>query len=272
MFATGDKTMAIYDYLISYGQFDSLVSFNGQLKDYLNIYANEKNRKLLEMMLEENENLYVYTNFGLKFNMALIANKQIGYKDAKKIDDNSLKVPYIIYWKNEDLQRALVINTNSYIEAKGMFFSLTEVDNYFEDDKNDLIAVYLNQDNRDEVIEVFKEMLNGKHATVSIQRKLDNKYINDVDLMKEQCIKISQDIFEETIETILPLESGERKPYIDKAIARAFILKKALYVRYMSNKHLLNERHFGKVSQQRIFAKSYISEIPIVPYFKLFNM
>ena len=264
--------MAIYDYLISYGQFDSLVSFNGRLKEYLNIYANDKNRELLEMMLKENENLYVYTNFGLKFNMALIANKQIGYKDAGKIDDHSLKVPYIIYWENENFQRALVINTNSYIEAKGMFFSLTEVDNYFENDKNDLVAVYLNQDNESEVIEVFKEMLVGKQSLVSIQKRLDNKYISDVDLMKEQCKKISQDVFNKAIETILPLESSERKSYIDEAIARAFIIKKALYVRYMSNRHLLNERHFGKVSQQRAFAKSYISEIPIVPYFKLFFM
>ncbi|MGI6607473.1 MAG: hypothetical protein ACOX1F_00635 [Erysipelotrichaceae bacterium] len=264
--------MAIYDLLDSYGQFDSLAGFNGPVKEYLNIYPEDKNKDLFEMMLEENDNLYIYTNFGLKFNLALIANKKIGYKDASKITDHCLKVPYIIYWKENEVQRAMIINLSSYIEAKGMFFCLTEPDNYFEKDKNDLVAIYLNQENKEEIVDTLKTMLTGDIPMFAVQKNLDSKYISDVDLMKEQCIKICQSIFDETVKTILPLESDDRKPYIDKTVARVFIIKKALYVRYMSNKNILDERHFGQVAQQRAFAKSYVTELPIIPYFRLFNM
>ncbi len=264
--------MAIYDLLSSYGCFDSLAGFNGLLADYLKIYPEDKNREVFERMLQENENICVYTNFGLKFNLALIANKKIGYKDAGKIEDNTLKVPYIIYWKEKDNQRALIINQYNYIEAKGMFFSLTETDNYFENDKNDLITIHLNSENSNEVIATFKNMLSADKTLSAIQKDLDSKYISDVDLMKEQCTEICKNIFDETIKTILPLQPDDRKEFIDETVARIFIIKKALYVRYMSNKYLLKERHSGNPSQQRAFAKSYISELPIVPYFKLFNM
>ncbi|MGI6510347.1 MAG: hypothetical protein ACOX1L_07250 [Erysipelotrichaceae bacterium] len=264
--------MAIYDFLNSYGQFDSLASFNGLLEDYLKIYPEEKNREVFEKMLLENKELSVYTNYGLKFNLALITNKKIGYKDAGKINDNTLKVPYIIYWKQKDNQRALIINQNNYIEAKGMFFSLTETDNYFEDHKDDLISIHLTDESSDEVIDIFKNMSAKKDSLLTIQKNLDSKYISDVDLMKEQCVKICQNIFDETIKIISPLSKDDRKAYIDEAVARVFVVKKALYVRYMSNKHLLIERHFSNPSQQRAFAKSYVNELPIIPYFKLFNM
>ncbi len=264
--------MAIYDFLSSYGQFDSLASFNGPLKDYLRLYPNDSNSLVFERLLKENQEIFVYTNFGLKFNLALIANKQIGYKDASKIDDHSLKVPYIIYWKDKENQKAMIINEHNYIEAKGMFFSLTEVDNYFENHKNDLLVIHLTTENDSEVVTTFKNMLNEKKSIVSIQRNLDRKYISDVDLMKDECNKICQNIFDETIKKIEPLESNARKEFIDEAVARVFIIKKALYVRYMSNKHLLKERHFSSLPQQRIFAKSYVRELPIVPYYKLFNM
>ncbi|HPW52814.1 MAG TPA: hypothetical protein PLI19_01210 [Erysipelotrichaceae bacterium] len=264
--------MAIYDVLSSYGQFDSLVSFNGPVEDYLKIYPADENRELFKMMLKQNRQIRVYTNFGLKFNLALIANKKIGYKDVGKIDEYCLKVPYIIYWKEENIQRALVISLNSYIEAKGIYYCLTEVDNYFENDKNDLVTIHLSQKNSSEVIETFSSMLAENQTALAIQKNLDSKYISDVDLMKEQCIGICQHIFDETIKTIRPLEPKQRKPYIDETVARVFIIKKALYVKYMTSKYFLNERHCGNVSQQRAFAKSYISELPIIPYFKLYNI
>ena len=40
----------------------------------------------------------------------------------------------------------------------------------------------------------------------------------------------------------------------------------------MSNKHLLNKRHFGKQSLQRAFGKSYVNELPTVSYYRLLNM
>ena len=51
--------------------------------------------------------------------------------------------------------------------------------------------------------------------------------------MKDDCINISQQIFDRAIKIILPLECDDRKPYIEEAVARAFIIKKALYVRYV---------------------------------------
>jgi|BioPla2DNA2_1021312.scaffolds.fasta_scaffold00009_114 hypothetical protein len=272
MIDQGEHVMAIYNVLSSYGLFDSLASFNGLVKDYLRIYPEDENKELFELMLSEKEDIYVYTNFGLKFNLALIVNKKIGYKDAGKIDDNVLKVPYIIYWKNENVQKAMIISFNNYIEAKGIFYCLTEVDNYFENDKNDLITIHLTDENKDEVFKVFKSMLDEKKSLSAIQKTLDRKYINDVDLMKDDCINISQQIFDRAIKIILPLECDDRKPYIEEAVARAFIIKKALYVRYMSNKHLLNKRHFGKQSLQRAFGKSYVNELPTVSYYRLLNM
>ena len=84
------------------------------------------------------------------------------------------------------------------------------------------------------------------------------------------------DIAKETIEkaqnNLLKIQQQERQPLIDNTIMELFLLKKALYVKYMANQKILQDRHSGNTKEQRVFAKSYIDEIPFISYYTLWNL
>ena len=88
--------------------------------------------------------------------------------------------------------------------------------------------------------------------------------------MKEKCIELSRQVFDEA--SARAVETEDRTPIIYDAILRAFLIKKALYVHYMMSKELLSTRHEGDVKKQRQFAKAYTDEIPIISLSALWRL
>ena len=96
-------------------------------------------------MVNINDSICLYKNHELKVNSELIANKKIGYRDFAKIPEGFYKIPYILYWQIGEVERALIINTNNYVEARGVYYCLTEADNMLAEDKGDIVVYYLNK-------------------------------------------------------------------------------------------------------------------------------
>ena len=106
----------------------------------------------------------------------------------------------------------------------------------------------------------------------SQQRYLDNRYISDPETMKDKCITLAKETIEKAQNNLLKIQQQERQPLIDNTIIELFLLKKALYVKYMANQKILQDRHSGNTKEQRVFAKSYIDEIPFISYYTLWNL
>lgn len=260
--------MAVFDLLsnTAKGYF-----FNGLLTDFIEEDEQfEQYHTLLGELAEMAEDVRVCTDLPIVINHRTISNQIIRYKDSYKLPEGYLRVPMIIYWKREELERAIVLLTTSYIEAKGCYYCMTEPETMFSECRNDMIAMCLKEEYTTDIKKAFAEMNGGTRAVGAIQRYYDHRYLNSVDDMKEECIALSKQVFDEASEKVL--ETEERTPIIYDAILRAFLIKKALYVHYMMSKELLTTRHEGDVKKQRQFAKAYTDEVPIVSLSALWRL
>ena len=263
--------MGIYKLLEDYGEVDYSAYYNGPLTDYVNSH-DDCFAGVFKRVLEITQEVNLYRNFELTLNHELLSNKKIGYRDVAKIPTNTVKVPYIIYFKNGEREKAIVLSDKSYIESRGIYYCLTEPENTFEQERADIVAAYISNENADEIVKLFEEMYNNTNSCGFLQRKLDARYMNDVEEMKSDCIAIAHESFEKAVSEIDAIEDKDKKAeVIYQVVGKAFILKKALYVRYMTNKHLLNDRHGGNIVEQRKFAKAYADEVEIIPYYELWN-
>ncbi len=262
--------MDVYDFLSGYGIFDTKSHYNGSLMGYVGAHQSQLN-ELFNEMLQINSEVQVYVNFELKIMHELISNKKIGYRDIVKVPEAYCTVPYLLYWKKGEHSQCMLINTDSYIEARGMYYCLSEPGNLFEPYKFDVLAVFADGTNNVEVIKTFTILQSEKGVNATVQRRLDDWNIADTDEMHDKCIKISDKMFNQVKESITGMFAIERTPYVYQVVVRAFLLKKALNVRYMSNKKLLADRHSGNVLEQRRFAKAYIDDIYIIPFYSLWN-
>lgn len=262
--------MEIYDFLSEFGSFHTACSFNGSLMSYVETH-DVLLKGLFQQMLEINEEVRVYENFQLKILHELISNKKIGYRDIVKVPQENCTIPYLLYWKKGEHSQCMLINTNSYVEARGMYYCLTEPGNVLEPYKYQILALCANGNNNNEVLKTFSILQNEKTVNAMIQRRLDDWNMADVDLMHERCVETAEKMFARVKEEIEGKPSKERAPFVYEVVIRAFLLKKALYVRYMSNKVILNDRHSGNNVEQRRFAKAYIDDIRIIPFYSLWN-
>lgn len=249
--------------------------FNGYLRDYLESYEfkAEEFRPFFEEVLKKDEEVRICADLPLEINSTVIANQIIRYKDAFKIPARYTLIPYVLYWKKEETQRALLLATTSYIEAKGMYYLLTEPvnepKNIFDGCRNEIVAGCLTNENAEDILKVFEQMQDGSMTVGKIQRACDRKNITDVDEMKEKCIALTKKIFEEALNVLPDLE--DKGDVIYTTVSRVFLIKKALYVQYMMAKDILSTRHEGDVKKQRQFAKAYVDEVPIVSYSELWR-
>ena len=235
--------------------------FNGSLAEYLN-GGNTEYETLFREFLETEPELQICINLPIDISTKAISNQIIRYKDAFKLPSQTITVPAILYWRKDDQERAIMFSTNNYIEAKGLYYCLTEPDLEYGQTRNEILAMCLKEEYASDIRQAFTNMYEGKRSIGAIQRSLDRKYVNNVDEMKEKAIELAKSIFDEAQEKLVDME--DRSELINETIARAFIIKKALYVQYMMSKELLNNRHEGDVKKQRQFAKAYSDEVPIV--------
>lgn len=260
--------MAVYEFLSGKAQG---YFFNGLLADFLD--KDEQFEQYHSFLAEIDgmaEDVRVCADLPVKINHRTISNQIIRYKDSFKLPEGYLRVPLIIYWKREELERAIVLLTTTYIEAKGCYYCMTEPDSAFSECRNDMIAMCLQDSSLADIKKAFAEMDGGTRAVGAIQRYYDHRYLGNVDDMKEKCIELSRQVFDEA--SARAVETEDRTPIIYDAILRAFLIKKALYVHYMMSKELLSTRHEGDVKKQRQFAKAYTDEIPIVSLSALWRL
>ena len=164
--------MAIYDILNNIkdrrAAQDSIAYFNGFLEDYLSLIELSSSNnsldvksddiELLKKVFDHDNNLKIIVDLGLNINKKAVANQIIRYKDAYKLPDYSIKVPYIIYTENEDIQRAMILcigDKEAYINAKALYYVISEPENEYEGTRNEIIAANLSQDSLENVMKAF---------------------------------------------------------------------------------------------------------------------
>lgn len=272
--------MAIYKALFEAGTSHTPGSatgcaFNGELKDYLGVEGHPYQQfdQLFKDLAELNEKMRICVKLPLEINHKVIANQIIRYKDAFKLPERYVKVPFIFYWQQEDgSDRAILISLTDYIEAKGLYFCLTEPQNEYEGSRNEVLAAYLSNDNSIDIINAYRDIACGKRTIGSVQRHFDSRYLESVDEMKEKCIALAQQLFDDAISQLKQLEVDKRSELIYQTVSRCFLIKKAMYVQYMMSKEILNSRHEGDSRKQRQFAKAYADEVPIISYSELWRV
>jgi len=238
--------------------------YNGPLSDYIESSVNSyaQYNSFFEELKGIAEDVRVCAELPIKINHQTISNQIIRYRDAFKLPEDSLRIPLILYWKKGEAEKAILLSTTTYIEAKGYYYCLTEPNTAFSDARNEVLALVLNENSLGDIKQAFDNLYNDKRATGAVQRSLDRKYLVDVDEMKEQCVELAKNYFDSAIEQLYDMD--EKSDLINATIGKVFLIKKALYVQYMMSKDILTTRHEGEVKKQRQFAKAYADEIPIV--------
>jgi|GEM_PF-154582 len=271
--------MAIYKVLSELGDQRSSTStdkcsFNGALEDFVAMdgHAFAQYDQMFKDLVDLNKDMHICLGLPLDINRKVVANQIIRYKDAFKLPEHYLRVPLVLYWQQGNDERAILISDSDYIEAKGLYYCLTEPQNEFEGSRNEVLAMYLTPDDTMDIINAYNDMAAGKKSIGSIQRVYDRKYLDSVDEMKEKCIALSKQTFDDAIAKLKDMEVEERSEIIHKTVAKCFLIKKALYVQYMMAKDLLLNRHEGDTRKQRQFAKAYTDEVPIVSYSELWRV
>lgn len=246
--------------------------YNGSLSEYIESAANrfEEFNDLFEELLADEPELQVCVDLPVSISTKAISNQIIRYKDAFKLPEETITVPMIIYWSKDDADKAIMFSQTNYIEAKGLYYCLTEPDLEFGQTRNEILTMCLKEEYAADIRQAFKNFHEGRKAAGALQRMLDHRYVSNVDEMKEAAISLAKEIFDEAQQQVVDLE--DRTSLINNTIARAFLIKKALYVQYMMSKDLLTTRHEGDVKKQRQFAKAYSDEVPIVSLSTLWRL
>lgn len=143
--------MAIYDILTTHkDQRDGgdICSFNGYLEDYLGMIEEDETKtreaEAFRFLHGLDENLRICTDLHLNINRDAIANQIIRYKDAFKMPDGEICVPYIVYGKDDGGQRASIIlfgGREDYVFAKAYYYVISEPDNMYEGTRNEIVSM-----------------------------------------------------------------------------------------------------------------------------------
>ena len=235
-----------------------LCFFNGYLEDYLNDYSGvETHKELFEKLLETDHGLKIIVRLAIPVLNDAISNAIIRYKDITKYS-NALTVPYIVYGKKEEAQKAVILTDEGYLYAKGLYYVLTEPGSEFRDFNNDIVAVDMEDDAV--VLEVFNELYGRRGG--QIQRATDRKYFSGYDDAFSKAVELADKLGEDV--GAKADEAEDKEAFIKDRVGKWFLLKKFVYVQYMMEKDLLNTRHGGNVKAQRNKAKENADAIRFV--------
>lgn len=247
--------------------------FNGYVEDYLSVIGEDDPRyELFQSIFNLDENARVCINYRFDINQNAISNQIIRYKDAGKLPKHYLVLPVILYSHGQS-DFAYVLNQasgpNDYLYAKGRYYCLTEQYGLFEEFRNDVLTDIL-LDN-DHIVETYTTLLDGNKRIGALQRELDRKVFNSF----EECSELAMNLAGERRELILSSfaeNSTNRAPMIYESIEYWFLLKKCLYVQYMSNKQILNEVNQGNLKLQRQSAKHVVDQVPFIPFSEMWRI
>lgn len=253
--------MGVYDLLISKEDArkgSPLCEFNGFLEDYLQLVpADCADRPFLESLFAIDNDLKVVVNLRMGISKESISNQIIRYKDVFKLANRAVIIPYVIYAKHDDHQKALIIVDDDYIYAKGMYYSLTEPGSEFQAVKNDIVALTKEED---KIKEIYPKLFSSRAG--QLQRELDHKYFSDYQSSLEHAKELSQGIHDNLQANLK--NSDDKEELIRLAISHWFLIKKFIYVQCMVDKDLLQKNFNGNVKAQRNHAKQNADAIRFI--------
>lgn len=240
--------------------------FNGYLKDYIQTLDDGVVKKLLDSVLAIRNDLKIIVGLNAYISKESISNAVIRYKDIFKLENKAVVVPYLIYGKDGEMERAVLLSDEHYIYAKGMYYALTEVGAALESGRNDCIAMVLTEG--EDFLNVFKNLFSSRPG--KIQRELDKTYCPTYEEGFAQAKQLSDQI---VANTALAIENGQSKEEVtNQAVSHWFILKKFAYAQYMMDKRFLNDIHAGNVKAQRNMAKQNADAIRFVSISQLWHL
>lgn len=254
--------MGVYELLVSKEDArkgSPLCTFNGYLEDYLQIIDEDhKDIEILRSLFALDNDLRIIVDLQMGISHESISNQIIRYKDIFKLEDRAVVIPYVVYGKKEDTQKAMLLVDEDYIYAKGMYYSLTEPTSEFQAVKNDIVAM----DMKDvSLIQNTYRKLYTRRAG-QIQRELDQHHFHNYEEGYQHAIVLSEQVHQELVAKLPDLE--EKEELIRKCIARWFLIKKFVYVQFMVDKEVLKNHFQNNVRAQRNQAKQNADSIRFV--------
>ncbi len=201
-----------------------------------------------------------------------ITSQIIHYKDAFKLPNPALEIPYFIYSCDPEFGIVLVSQKEySYFYAKALYFCLTEKNGVLDQAMNNILAVSLDNMHYEETLRGTKQALLQTETVGKVQRELDHLYLPDMETLRDLSIQASTNIFEQLKSDLVKAPTRKRM-IINQTVADCFLLKKSMYVHFMKDKNLLDTRFYGDCSQQRLVAKKYTDMITFVSYADLWHL
>ena len=273
--------MAIYDILTTHkDQRDGgdICSFNGYLEDYLGMIEEDETKtreaEAFRFLHGLDENLRICTDLHLNINRDAIANQIIRYKDAFKMPDGEICVPYSVYGKDDGGQRASIIlfgGREDYVFAKAYYYVISEPDNMYEGTRNEIVSMVCGEDVDDVFRDAMERYFGRKEKAGIVQRFADRRLFKNYDEMIELAKERGERLQEEAREE-LPKLQEDAQPAIYSYIMRWFLLKKFCYVQYMMDKRKLQEEYEGNVKKQRHGAKDRSDAISFISYREMWQI
>ena len=211
--------MAIYDILTTHkDQRDGgdICSFNGYLEDYLGMIEEDETKtreaEAFRFLHGLDENLRICTDLHLNINRDAIANQIIRYKDAFKMPDGEICVPYIVYGKDDGGQRASIIlfgGREDYVFAKAYYYVISEPDNMYEGTRNEIVSMVCGEDVDDVFRDAMERYFGRKEKAGIVQRFADRRLFKNYDEMIELAKERGERLQEEAREELLKLQEDE---------------------------------------------------------------
>ena len=246
--------------------------FNGFLEDYVGqdqVTVDPVIKEAFGMIMEKYPDVKICAGLKEPVSKEAISNQIIRYKDIFKLQGKPVVLPYMLYAKNGDEERAMMVvpySEYSFIYAKGLYYCITEPGSEMIDCKNEIVAV--TSDQPQVIADAFTSMFKQKCG--ALQRNLDSRYFRNYDELKEKVYAAAEELKAEA-QTEMP-GIVERNPKIYTYIIRWFLMKKVLYVQYMVNKNILNSVHEGNVRKQRNQAKVNADAIKFLSYSEMWRI
>ncbi len=238
--------------------------FNGYLEDYLETMEEESVMKsCLQAIHEKNADMKICVNYRFSINKEVISNQIIRYKDSFKLQGKPIVCPYIVYGSDNNNDRGLMLTENeeyAYLFAKGTYYCLTEPMSPFVEAKNEIVSMLASDS--ESVMKIFNRLFTYKAG--ALQRELDRKMYAEYQDLKEEAVKVAQNLKDTAFDKIKEAEDAEAT--IKSLVVSWFLLKKVVYVQYMVSKDILEKVHEGNIKKQRNQAKINADEIPFVSY------
>ncbi|MDO9591934.1 MAG: hypothetical protein Q7I98_01935, partial [Erysipelotrichaceae bacterium] len=157
---------------------------------------------------------------------------------------------------------------HEYLVAKGIYFALTEQEGPFESGRNEIVAMTM--ENEEQCLSIVNRMMVGDVRVGALQREIDRQNFKNFDELNNLANNYAQLLKDQVMENIK--DHQHRGEIIYSTIMRWFLIKKAVYVHYMTNKDLLVTINENNIKKQRHNAKTFADQIPFIAFSEMWRL